>query len=160
MACQEGLVEAGKGRPERDERGKGLRECWRFTSDMTLPNTGCESLLGQPGRLGIHVGRPLSMSLLPPRGDHGPPWGVRAAEESAGGEYHRHLQAGVLWVSVPGFLRQVPGSFLLDQLVIWSHTRDSQSLQHKKLVPLCLWQGLGLIYVSRPRPIMVLVDTQ
>lgn len=38
---------------------------------------------------------PFPVPVLQARGGPGPPWGLWAPEEPAGGEHHRHVQTGV-----------------------------------------------------------------
>uniref|UniRef100_A0A8C3BPV9 RING-type E3 ubiquitin transferase n=1 Tax=Cairina moschata TaxID=8855 RepID=A0A8C3BPV9_CAIMO len=62
---------------------------------VTPPPAGLQPAVAVAGLQRGAVGRPVPVPVVPPRGGAGPARGVRAAAEPAGGEHHRHLQAGV-----------------------------------------------------------------
>jgi len=83
------------------------------TPRCPCPPPGCQPILAEP-RQQHHLGRPVPLPYVPPRGPAGPPRCLRAAEEPAGGEHHRHLQAGVLQVGPRGTQGQ-PRHFVLGE---------------------------------------------
>lgn len=64
-----------------------------------LARTGLEPLPAHQGRHDCGFGRPVSLPLMQAWSGPRPARGVRAAEKPAGGEHHRHIQAGVHKVS-------------------------------------------------------------
>lgn len=60
-----------------------------------LARAGLQPLPANQGRHNRGIGRTLSLPFLQTRSGPGPARCLRAAEEPAGGEHHRYLQAGV-----------------------------------------------------------------
>lgn len=87
---------------------------------MARPLAGSQSLPVYEERHHGDVRWSFPLPVLPTRGGSGPTWSVRTAEELAGGEHHRHVQAGQQQVTAgtgPGHLTCSCGSDWLQSFI-------------------------------------------